>query len=70
MFGTRRPAPQQHGTSPLMGGIAGAVLQNVINRKIVNRGGRGGGVKGLLLGMAATYVINRVLTGRRRGPTR
>ena len=51
------------GSSPLMGGIAGMVLQNVVMRKVT--GGRGG-MKGMLVGMAAHWALNRFLGGGAR----
>lgn len=59
MFGNNQ---NQRGVSPLMGGVAGTLLTSFLTRKLARRGG--GGVKGMLVGMAATWAINRFLTGR------
>ena len=65
---TRQPGMRpQGGVSPLMGGVVGTVIQNVIARKLANKvGARFGGLPGMLIGMGATYAINRLLNGRKR----
>ena len=62
MFGNQT---QQRGTSPLVGGVAGMLINGFITRKLARRGG--GGIKGMLLGMAATWAVNRFLNGRQNG---
>ena len=47
--------------SPLVGGMAGTVLQRLVTSKLARRGG---GIKGMLLGAAATFLVNRYVTGR------
>jgi hypothetical protein len=59
MFGQQQ---QQRGASPLMGGVAGMLLNGFINRRLARRGG--GGIKGMLLGMAATWAVNKFINGR------
>lgn len=67
MFGHRS---NNRGVSPLAGGIAGTLLQNLVvgrvARAVSGRRGGAGGFKGMLIGMAATYALNRFLGGHRQ----
>ena len=74
MFGTRQNATvdrdgihaRSAGLSPVLGGIAGTLLQNFIARKVAGRfAARAGGVPGLLVGAGITYALNRLFNGRR-----
>jgi outer membrane lipoprotein SlyB len=54
------------GVSPIMGGIAGTVLQNFVARKLAGRfAARAGGIPGLIIGAGITYAVNRMFNGRR-----
>jgi hypothetical protein len=67
MFGlAAKPQPTHVDTSklatPFFGGVAGAVLQNILTQKVVGRVSRVGGLPGMVAGVVATYAINRLLT--------
>lgn len=54
------------GLSPMLGGIAGTLLQNYIARRVAGRfAARAGGLPGLLIGMGVTYAVNRLFEGKR-----
>ena len=44
-------------------GMVARRAQTAVNRRV---GGQQGGIKGILFGLAVTYVINRLFGGRRR----
>lgn len=64
MFNRRNRQPET--ISPLTGGIVGSLVQNLLLRRVLGRGG----IKGALLGAAATYALNRLTNGPRRTPAR
>ena len=54
------------GVSPLLGGVVGTVVQNVIARKVAGKvAARFGGLPGMLIGLGATYAINRLMGPKR-----
>lgn len=56
----------QRGVSPMLGGIAGTLLQNFVARKVAGRfAARAGGIPGLLIGVGITYAVNRLVNGKR-----